>query len=508
MMNFLKIFFLSAFIVLNFVHTAQAQSRGEYLAFIDTFSLADLREALRASARHGFDFRRYWSDEMEWTYRQGAMTAALKSQAGENYLQLLQDMTQGIVDPATVSADIKMQRKSFITLKQLRDVADASGNKPSVIIDNLAPQTELYGDLQKALGRLDAGCTLTSWKNLEASSRTLRPGMHHRALPALKERLRQLGYKIAQINDSFDDDVLKAVQDIQATLRLTPDGTIGPNGKTWKYLTTSCQDRLRQIRADMEKLRWFPQSWEDRHIFINLATNEFKLFDKAVKAEPLLSFRTISGRPTRPTPTMKDKVMAVVINPFWVVPPTIFREDKIEELRHLSKDKVGDYFYDHHYEVWDRYFTRQINPTLIDWKNLDPQADANFYIRQQPHKENVLGQLKFVLNNNFAIYLHDTNQPALFKEPQRLLSSGCVRLERPMELAEYLLKGTEWNRQMIEQEMAGPGEVMAGETKITLDTPVPVYMIYLTTQLSSDGAIRFSDDPYDQNTNVLRAGVW
>ncbi len=221
-----------------------------------------------------------------------------------------------------------------------------------------------------------------------------------------------------------------------------------------------------------------------------------------------MSFRTINGRPTRKSPMMKDKVVHIIVNPYWVVPPTIFREDKVEEIRNLRYWEIRQYFESHNYEVWNRGFTRRIDPTTIDWWRLDPSADAQFYIRQRPHLMNALGALKFMLTNSYAIYLHDTNQRELFVEPQRLLSSGCIRVERPLDLAEYLLQGTQWNRQAIENVMAKPGEVLNKETRIVLKRPMPVYTTFLTSQLSSDGVIRFAEDSYNQGSRLLERGAW
>ena len=111
--------------------------------------------------------------------------------------------------------------------------------------------------------------------------------------------------------------------------------------------------------------------------------------------------------------------------------------------------------------------------------------------------------MKFELTNSFSIYLHDTGQRELFYEPQRLISSGCVRLEKPLDLAEYLLRGTEWDRSKIEATVSKPGDVQTRDTKISLRSPTPVYMVYLTSFLGSDGILRFVEDSYGQNADIL-----
>lgn len=480
----------------------------EYEKVIDALQLDDLRSAMMGVGADGLNPRRYWTEDMEWYYQQGMMTLGLKNQANLNYLRLLQDISLGIVDPATMGSDVKMQRKIFVSVKQLRVLLLASGTQAGPLLASVAPQSAQYFALKEALQRITYYCSRREWMPLPNPRLTLQLGSRDSAIPALKTRLQQFGYSISSVSDMFDEEVLAAVTDIQWLLRIKPDGMITLNGKTWNYLNISCLDRMRQIRHDMEKLRWFQQTFEDRYIFVNLAMTYFTLVDKTSGTVNTMAFRTINGRPARPTPTMKDRVVTVIINPFWVVPPTIFREDKIEELRHMSKEQIAEYFATRHYEVWNSTFTQKIDPTSIDWGNLDGSVDQRFYIRQKPHLGNALGVLKFLLTNSFSIYLHDTNQRDLFAEGQRLLSSGCVRLERPLDLAEYILSGTMWTRENIEQVMAKPGEVLEGETRARPLKSIPLYMVFLTSQLSSDGVIRFVEDSYGQNRRLLQKGVW
>jgi murein L,D-transpeptidase YcbB/YkuD len=187
-----------------------------------------------------------------------------------------------------------------------------------------------------------------------------------------------------------------------------------------------------------------------------------------------------------------------------VVPPTIFIEDKVTEIRNLPRYQIKYYFESHNYEDWNKEMSRRLDPTTIDWWSYDASLDADIYIRQKPNYWNALGVIKFELTNSFSVYLHDTNQRELFWESQRLLSSGCIRLEKPFDLAEYLLRGTEWDRAKIEASTLKPGEVADKSIKIDLANPMPVYTAFLTSFLSSDNIIRFTDDVYGQNGDILR----
>lgn len=507
-MKTFRIIVVGVALVLSSFGNAQSKP-AEYLEVVDALSLEDLRNTMLGVASHGLNPKSYWSDNMEQLYQEGgAANPLLKTQANENYLRLLKDMSLGVVNPESMGVDVKLKRKLFVTAPQLKVLLLANGTQATPLLESLAPQIAPYIALKDSLRKLTDYCNQGQWGSLPVVKKEIKPGETNAALPALKNRMRQLGYSVSSVDEVFDDATLAAVNDVQWMLKIKPDGKISPNGKTWKYLNVSCQERMRQVRLDMEKLRWFPQTFEDRYIFINLAMAYFSLVDKTGGSLYTMSFRTINGRAARKSPTMKDKIVYIVINPFWVVPPTIFREDKVEEIRNLPPSEVANYFQTRNYEVWNHSFTQRIDPTTIDWQNLDPNMDEQIYIRQKPNYMNALGVLKFMMTNSYAIYLHDTNQRELFAEPQRLLSSGCVRMERPLDLAEYLLQGTPWTREMIERYMAKPGEVLETETRVSLKQSMPVYMAFLTSQLSSDGVLRFVDDTYNQGKRLLRQGAW
>lgn len=498
-------------LILGFGHLASAQGKTtDYIAIINRLDFEDMRHAMSNVGRHGLDPWRYWTEEMETAYQTGQTNLGgvyLRDQANQNFLRLLKDLSLGTVDPRTMGEDVRLNRKEFLAPANLRALALAQGYKPWPLLEQVAPLNAPYISLKEALLRISAFCISGQWLAMPVLKTELKMGMKNPQIVPIKQRLQQLGYRVT-VDDTFDSITLAAVKDIQWLLRRTPDGIISPGGRTWLYLNTGCQERQRQLRLDMEKLRWFPQVFEDRFIFVNLAMSYFNMIDRGTPGTRTMSFRIVNGRATRPSPMIKDKVVQVILNPFWVVPPTIFREDKVEDIRKLSPWEIDSYFDSRNYEVWNKDFTRRISPSSIDWQRLDAKHDADFYIRQRPHLGNALGVFKFLLTNSFAIYLHDTNQRELFGEPQRLLSSGCVRVERPLDLAEYLLLGTNWTRDVIERTIAKPGEVLSKDTPINLKQPVPVYMAFLTSHYDASGIIRFTEDSYDQGKRLIEQGVW
>lgn len=476
----------------------------DYLPLFVNMTVDDMRETILKSWSHGVNPVYYWNPEMEKAYQAAGSTApGLKAKTDANFLKLLQDISVGSANPSYVGSDIKFLQRKFLSPKYLQMLISASGNRADLLMDNLAPQNPPYNSLKAAMAKLYPSCSDGSWAPLKPFKKALKLGAKNPGVVDLKKRLNLLGYQISSFDETYDRETMLAVNDIQWNLHWKPDGVLSPGGRTWKFLNVSCKDRTRQLQADMEKMRWFPQTFPEKYIFVNTAMTYFGLVDKTQPERFTMAFKTINGRTERKTPTMADSVVRVILNPFWIVPPTIFIQDKVEDIKKLNYWEINAYFDSHNYEVWNKEFTRRLDPASINWWAYDGSQDADIYIRQKPHLGNALGIVKFELTNSFAIYLHDTNQRELFVEANRQLSSGCVRLEKPLDLAEYLLRGSQWDRRAIENTIAKPGQVMTKDTKIPLKEPTAVFIGFITSQMFSDRVIRFTDDAYNQNGKVL-----
>lgn len=478
----------------------QAARSTDYTNIVNSYSVADIRSATQNIWMHGLNPNSYWTPSMEATFASGNVEA-VRAQASSNFVQMLRDLSIGSVNPEELTEDITLKRKAFVTPQQLQTLVTTSGGQASALVESLAPKNAPYLALKPALKKLYPACADGSYGTLPKAKKTLRLNVRDAAVPAMKRRFALLGYPINDFNDVVDAQTVSAINDIEWNLHLKPDGAVSPGGSVWRFISASCSTRLRQVQADMEKMRWFPQTFEDRFIFVNLAMNYFAMFDR--NENFMMNFRTINGRPTRKTPTMKDKVVRVILNPDWIVPPTIFLEDKVEEIKNLSINQIRPYFDSHNYEIWNLALSKRYDPASIYWNAITSKEDANFYIRQRPNYMNSLGVAKFELTNPYMIYLHDTNQRELFATPNRLISSGCIRLERPMEVAEYLLRGTQWTDAAIRAHVSVRGEVKDKPTVIPLKNPMPVYTVFMTSQTSSDGILRFTEDVYGQNNLII-----
>ncbi|WP_347358585.1 L,D-transpeptidase family protein [Bdellovibrio sp.] len=480
------------------------QAAADYNALLNQMDLRSLREASLNAWRHGVNPKIYWTDSMESLLNTGN-TTKLRPLANQSFLRLLKEIHLGSVNPQSAGRDIKFIQKDFLTPKQLQVVILTAAEDPSRLLDLISPQNAPYLAVKSAMEKVYPSCLSGQWQPIIPVNTTLRLFSQHAVIREIKQRLALLGYDFKMIDDRFDGDLLNAISDIQWNMRINPDGAISPNGKVWAFLSVSCMERVRQLQIDMEKMRWFPQYFENRYVFVNLAMSYFILMDQSTEWTRVMSFRTVNGRPARKSPTMRDEIVKVIINPYWVVPPTIFYEDKVNDLANLTSEQIREYFNSHHYEAWSKDFRRKMDPTEIDWKGIaEGRVEPDVNIRQLPHLGNALGVLKFDLTNSFAIYLHDTNQRELFDTPSRQLSSGCIRLEKPLDLAEFLLEDTPWDRKLIAAMMARPGEIVTKSTEISVPSykKTIVYTAYLTSMMSSDGVVRFVTDLYGQNKAI------
>jgi murein L,D-transpeptidase YcbB/YkuD len=197
--------------------------------------------------------------------------------------------------------------------------------------------------------------------------------------------------------------------------------------------------------------------------------------------------RVVTGKIENPTPIFNDDMTTVVFSPYWNVPPSIARN---EILPALMRD--SSYLYRNDMEVVRG--SQVVSPWSIDWDG------SGYTVRQRPGPRNALGQVKFVFPNNFDVYLHDTPADQLFASTTRSFSHGCVRLEKPFELAQWVLSGqSQWTPERIQAAM------QAGrEQHVALKSPIPVYLVYATAWVEPDGRVDFREDVYGHDAKQMK----
>ena len=243
----------------------------------------------------------------------------------------------------------------------------------------------------------------------------------------------------------------------------------------------------------MRRWRWLPDDLGDAYVFVNLAGFELRAVRHGVTVE---SMPVIVGRPYRETPVFSDRISYMELNPYWTVPYKIATQDILPKLR---SDPA--YLSNNDFEVLHAGSGgAPVDPTRIDWKRYGPR-NFPFQLRQRPGPLNALGQIKFMFPNKYAVYLHDTPARDLFFKDVRMFSSGCIRVARPMALAQFLLEGDPvWNPDRLHRE------IETGKTTvIRLRRTVPVHLSYITAWVAPDGTVQFRNDVYGRDARLAAA---
>jgi murein L,D-transpeptidase YcbB/YkuD len=250
---------------------------------------------------------------------------------------------------------------------------------------------------------------------------------------------------------------------------------------------------LDQILMNLERWRWEPRDLGERYILINVPAYQLQMMEGG---KPALAMRVVVGQPDKRTPLFSDEMTYIVFSPYWNIPPDILKN---ETLPRVASDP--DYLLRNSIEVLGTSGDEALDPEDIDWN--DESQTKGLRFRQLPGDENALGLVKFIFPNHFNVYLHDTPSDRLFFREKRALSHGCIRVEQPVALAEYLLSDQpQWTTTRIDAAMhAGK------EQAVTLKQKLPVHIGYWTAWVQPDGSVTYTDDPYgfDRVHAALRA---
>ncbi|MCF8496319.1 MAG: L,D-transpeptidase family protein [Alphaproteobacteria bacterium] len=361
-----------------------------------------------------------------------------------------------------------------------------SGGRFRSILKSFEPQGKTYASLRKELIRL-AGQKEGAQDRLPPVklSRVIKPGARDRGVPALRERL---GIR-SVIGDAllYDDELAAAVMRFQRDRGLISDGLVGPD--TLDALNLTRTGKMLKIIANMERLRWVPPDRPTRFVTVNIPSATLWAVENG---RVTLEMPVVVGTADRPTYSFITTIRGVRFNPGWTVPRTIKAEDiwpKLKENPDYLGDKGMTLYQD----------GNALDPAAVDWTALTPADLASFQMVQTPGAHNPLGRIRVLMPNQYDIYLHGTNRPDYFEKQDRALSSGCVRLESPDAMAEFILKGEPgWGAGSLAETLAG------GKTHDALiSKPFPVYIVYYTAWVDERGGIVYGPDLYGQDENLI-----
>jgi L,D-transpeptidase YcbB len=379
--------------------------------------------------------------------------------ATDAFLIAASHLSQGAVDPQFVRPEWCVLPPRLDVAAILQSALDERTIEAT--LSRLATRHEGYVRLRRALAEYRRVERAGGWNSVR-EGRSLRIGDDDPRVLDLRKRLGDPGAATR-----FDSALDTLVRHFQSHHGITEDGIAG--AETLREMNVTAADRVQQIAVNMERWRWMPENLGESYLIVNIAA--FRL-DVLEGNRSVLTMKTVVGKEYTRTPFFAARITEVIVNPWWNVPDSIARKELWPRQR---RD--------------DSYFARE-HMIVTDGR-----------IRQRPGDWNSLGRLKFNMPNGYDVYLHDTPAKGLFELPFRAFSHGCIRLERPMDLALYLLRDQpRWTALAIETAIAS-----GKEQTLRLTTPQPVYVLYWTAWVGDDGHMEFHRDHYERDSPLAAA---
>jgi murein L,D-transpeptidase YcbB/YkuD len=391
------------------------------------------------------------------------------------FLRYAAHVQSGRVDPRDLYSDCQASPPAT-DLPAVLESALGAGNLQQVLAD-LPPPHEDYRRLRAALARYRQVAARGGWVDVPDGP-TLRAGDQGERVAALRARLLQAAEAdaaapVPQGPDLLDEPFVAALRAFQERHGLEPDGVAGP--ATLGALAEPAAAHVRQIEINLERWRWLPRDLGgkgERYVLVNIAG--FRL-DAVEDGRTALDMKIIVGKPYTRTPMFTGAMTRVVLNPYWYVPNSIATKEIAPRLRR--------------------------DPDYLRREGFEVIPGKGFALRQRPGPKNALGRVKFLFPNRFNVYLHDTPSRSLFDRTVRTFSHGCIRIEKPVEMAEWVLRPLpEWTPAAIQ------GAIAAGrERNVVLPRPIPVHVTYWTAWIDAAGTLQIRHDVYGRDEPLDQA---
>ncbi len=442
---------------------------------------------VRASADEGLNPKDYKLNRIEQFEARASQLSddrmiaydLLLTQMAQKYLWHLGN---GKLDPKQLYRDWDL-KKNPVNLNALL-LAGIRGDSLAGAFESVKPKHQIYAGLKKALVKMSgyAKDTIRTMVFVEKISR----GDTSNLMPSIKRKL--IIWKELPPQDTltqiYDRKTYKAVKNFQRKHGLSPDGVIGKS--TVEALNVTIARRKHQIIANLERWRWFPRDMGDHYIIINIPGYYLRVIKDGDTIERK---RIVVGKAERKTPILSSMFNNIVFNPTWTVPPTIVREDLVPD---ATRDRA--YFANRNITIYNA------KGQVVDPQQWDPKRPRAYRYVQSPGPYNSLGVVKFNFPNRYTVYLHDTNHRDYFGRQYRSLSSGCVRVEDPLPLAQYMLNDSvNWSRDKIDTLIA------TRKTKtIGLVQKIRLHQLYWTAWMERDGEIQFRPDIYKLDEDLYQ----
>ena len=470
---------------------------------------------LNASGVHGLNPSFYGLEELnniDSLFQRGVSEEKLvdmEVNMTANYLLYNLHAHNGRLSEQQLSGYWHKDKKNVALLKEM--VSMKTPEELKIQSESVFPKDRRYAQLTNYLSIYRKIESEGGWPSINiGKTKVIEPGEMHEAIPAVRKRLAitdpffnapsrldqvDLSYDLngLEIEPNYYDEVLQAsVEQFQARHGLAPDGRLGK--ETIAALNISATEKVNMIELNLERMRWLPSDYGEHYIEVNIPSFSLKVVEGNQKK---LEMKVIVGTEYTSTPVFSDTLKYLVFSPTWTVPFSIKSNEMLPKLR-----EDANHYTKLNYKFYRGWSTdNEVDPSQIDWSEYSA-SDFPFNVVQQPGGANSLGRVKFIMPNDLSIYLHDTPSDYLFNRFDRAFSHGCIRVEKPELLAEYLLRDqNEWTSEEIKQAMFSDKP-----KRVHLEKDYHVQITYLTAFVDENGVMNFREDVYghdDAQSNEL-----
>jgi murein L,D-transpeptidase YcbB/YkuD len=463
-------------------------------------------DILKQADTQGLDPEDY--DGSRWTDRIARLQRSRAGGDGATFdaaltvclMRYISDCHIGRVNPQHFKFGLNVEEKKYDLPSFLRGRLVDGDVKTELA--HIGPPFAGYKRTLEALQRYLRLASQDDGEKLPASKKPVVPGSPYDAIPRLTRLLRLVGdlpadAVVAADSNLYQGALVDAVKSFQSRHGLKPDGRL--DEPTLKNLNTPLSQRLEQLRLVLERWRWLPDRFNEPRIVVNIPEFRLRAYDDS--GNPALSMNVIVGKAFHhKTPVFEKDMRFVIFRPYWNVPPSIQRSEIVPA---IQKDR--DYIAKKGFEVVTPA-GEVVAAGAVNDEVLAQLRSGKLEVRQKPGPANSLGLVKLMFPNEYNVYLHSTPAPQLFSQTRRDFSHGCIRLERPAEMAAWVLRDKpDWSVERAEAAMATGKDNL----QVNLTKPIPVLILYATAIVDPDGRVRFFDDIYgydDELKQVLAKG--
>ena len=406
------------------------------------------------------------------------------------FLEYASDLKVGRFLPSKVDPNFFIESRTIDQQAALKDLAQT--DSIDRFFDAWQPPGQRYAALRTVLAKYRALAAKGGWNTVPLGE-SIKPGMSDPRIPAIRARLSLTDVASGEVGTAegqlYGNALVEVVKRFQARQGLEGDGVIGST--TIVAINVPVQERIKSIILAMERLRWMPENLGQQYLIVNIAGFELRRVN-AGKVEERMA--VVVGKPYHRTPVFSDRIRFLEFNPYWNVPPDIAVNEELPVLRRNPAGLSAQGF-----EVVRG--NQVSDPSSVDWSSVGP-GHFPYQLRQRPGPNNALGRVKFMFPNPHNVYLHDSPARNLFERNVRAFSHGCIRLSRPLDLAEQVLRVGRvqgWSKERINDVVAS-----TKNTVVNLREPLPVHITYLTAW-ADDGVANFRQDIYGHDAKLLAA---